>query len=225
MLCRLVIVFLPRSKHLIISWLQLLSAVILETKKLKSFTVSIVPSSICHALMGLHIMILLFWMLSFKPNLLLSSFIFIKRLFSPSSLSAIRVVLSTYLRLLIFLPAVLTPACASSCPAFWMMYSAYKLNKQGNNTQPWRTPFPIWNLSVVPCLFLTVASWPPYRFLRRQVRWSGIPTSWRIFHSLLWATQSKALAESIKEMFFWNSLAYFMIQQMLAIWLWFLCLF
>ena len=48
--------------------------------------------------------------------------------------------------------------------------------------QPWHTPFPIWNLTVVPCPVLTVASWPTYRFLRRQVRWSGIPISWRIFH-------------------------------------------
>ena len=62
-----------------------------------------------------------------------------------------------------------------------MMYSACKLNKQGDNIQPWLTPFPIWNQSVVPCPALTVASWPAYRFLRRQVRWSGIPTSWRIF--------------------------------------------
>ena len=136
MLFTLVITFLPRSKCLLISRLPTPSAVILETQKVKSATVSIVSSSICHALMGLHIMILLFGMLSFKPNLLLSSFIFIKRLFCFPSLSAIRVVLSAYLRLLIFLPAVLTPACASSCPAFWMMYSAYKLNKQGNNTQP-----------------------------------------------------------------------------------------
>ena len=70
----------------------------------------------------------------------------------------------------------------------------YKLNKQGDNTQLWHTSFPIWNQSVVPCPFLTVASWPAYRFLRRQVRWSGIPISWRIFHSVLWSTQSKALA-------------------------------
>ena len=65
------------------------------------------------------------------------------------------------------------------------MYSAYKLNKQGDNIQPWHTLFPIWNHSVVPCPVLTVASWPAYRFLRRQVRWSDIPISWRIFHSLL----------------------------------------
>ena len=65
------------------------------------------------------------------------------------------------------------------------MYSAYKLNKQGDNIQPWRTPFPIWNQSVVPCPVLTVASWPAYR---RQLRWSGIPVSFRIFYSLLWST-------------------------------------
>ena len=53
-------------------------------------------------------------------------------------------------------------------------------------------PFPIWNQSVVPCPVLTVASWPAYRFLKRQVRWSSIPISFRIFHSWLWSTQSKA---------------------------------
>ena len=63
------------------------------------------------------------------------------------------------------------------------MYSAYKLNKQGDNTQPWHAPFQIWKHSFVPCPVLTVASWPAYRFLRMQVRWSGIPISWRIFHS------------------------------------------
>ena len=49
------------------------------------------------------------------------------------------------------------------------MYSAYKLNKQGDNIQPWCTLFFIWNQSVVPCPVLTVASWPAYRFLKRQV--------------------------------------------------------
>ena len=131
------------------------------------------------------------WVLS---QLFHSPFTFIKRLFSSSSLSAVRVVSSTYLRLLIFLPAILIPVCASLSPAFHVMYSAYKLNKQGDNIQPWHTPFPIWNQSFVPCPVLTVTSWPAYRFLRRQVRWSGIPISFRIFHSLLWSTQSKALA-------------------------------
>ena len=126
--------------------------------------------------MGPDAMILVFWMLSFKPAFSFTSFTFIKRLFRSSSFSAIRVVSSTYLRLLIFLLATLIPACASSKLAFHMMYSVYKLNKQGDNIQPWCTPLPIWNQSVVPCPVLTVASWPAYRFLRRQVRWSGNPT-------------------------------------------------
>ena len=135
--------------------------------------------------MGPDAMILVFWMLSFKPTFSLSSFTFIKRLFSSSSLSAIRVVSSVYLRLLIFLLAILIPACASSSPAFLMIYSACKLNKQGDNIQPRRTPFPIWNQSVAPCPVLTVASWPAYRFLKRQVRWSGIPTSFRNFQFIV----------------------------------------
>src|SRR5574342_367843 len=72
-------------------------------------------------------------MLSFKPTFSLSTFTFIKRLLSSSSPSAIRVVSSAYLRLLIFLPAILIPVCVSSSPAFLMMYSAWKLNKQGDN--------------------------------------------------------------------------------------------
>ena len=145
---------------------------------------------ICHEVMGPDAKILGFWMLSFKPTFSLSYFTFIKRLFRSSSLSSISMVPSAYLRLLIFLPAILIPACASSSPAFLMMYSAYKLNKQGDNIQPWCTPFPIWNQCVVPCPILTFASWPPYRFLKRQVRWSDTPISLRIFHSLLWSTQS-----------------------------------
>ena len=51
-----------------------------------------------------------------------------------------------------------------------MMYSACKFNKQGDNIQPWHTPFPIWNQSVIPCPVLTVASWPAYRFVKGQVQ-------------------------------------------------------
>ena len=172
MLFRLVITFLPRRKCLLISWLQSPFAVILEP-----------PKIVCHCFPiylpwsdGTECHDLSFWMLSFKPTFSLSSFTFIKRLFS-SSLSAVRVMSSAYLRLLIFLLAILISACASSSQAFHMMYSAYKLNKQGDNIQPWHTPFPIWNQSVVPCPVLTVASWPTYRFLRRQVKWSDIPMS------------------------------------------------
>ena len=181
MLFSFVIAFLPSSKCLLISLLKSPSAVILEPLKIMSVTVFIVSPSICHGVMGLDAMILVFWMLSFKPAFSLSSFSFIKRLFSSSLLSAIRVVSSAYLRLLIFLPGVLIPAYASCSLAFHMMYSAYKLNMQGDNIKPWFTPFTIWNQSVVPCLVLTVASWHAYRFLRRQVRWSGSPIAWRIF--------------------------------------------
>ena len=135
--------------------------------------------------MGPDAMIFVFWMLTFEPTFSLSSFTYIKRLFSSSSLPAIKVVSSAYLRLLIFLPAILIPACASSSPAFCMMYSAYKLNKQNDSIQPWRTPFPIWNQAVIPCSVLTVASWPAYRFLRRQVRRSGIPISWKVFQFIV----------------------------------------
>ena len=136
MLSRLVIAFLPRCKCLLISWLQSPSAVILEPKKIKSLNFPLFP----------HLLA----MLSFKPTL--SSFPFIKRLFS-SSLSAIRVVSSAYLKLLIFLLAILIPASASANPAFLMMYSAYKLNKQGDNIQPWCALFPIWNQSVIHIQF------------------------------------------------------------------------
>ena len=168
MLSRLVIAFLPRSKSLLISWLQSPSAVILEPRKIKPLTLSIVSPFICHEVVSPGAVILVFSMLSFKPTFSLSFFIFIKRLFSYSLLSPIRVVSSAYLRLLIFLLTILIPAWASSSPAFHMMYSAYKTNKQGDNIQPRLTPFPIWNQSIVPCRVLTVASWPAYRFWRSR---------------------------------------------------------
>ena len=143
--------------------------------------------------MGPDSMILVFFLLlSYKPAFSFSSFTLIKRLLSSSLLSAIRVVSFAYLRLLMFLPAILSPACDSSSLAFCMMYSASKLNREGENIQLWCTPFrsePV----IVSCPVLTVASWPAYRFLRRQIRWYGIPTSLRIFHSLLWSILSKAL--------------------------------
>ena len=72
MLSRLVIAFLPRRKHLLISWVQSPSAVILESPKIKSPTVSTVSPSICHEVMGPDAMILVFRMLSFKPTFSLS---------------------------------------------------------------------------------------------------------------------------------------------------------
>ena len=91
-LSRFVIGFLPRSKHLLISWLQSLSTVILEPKKIKSVTDSFFPHLFTMKWWDQDAMILVFWMLSFKPAFSLSSFTFIKRLFSSFSPSAIRVV-------------------------------------------------------------------------------------------------------------------------------------
>ena len=132
MLSRLVITFLPRSKHLLISWLQSPSAVILEPRKIKSVTVSIVSPSVCHKVVGLDVMKWWDWMpwSSFcecwvlSQLISLSSLTFIKRFFSSSLLSAIRVVSSSYLRLLIFLLTLLIPSCDSSSPACHIMYSA-----------------------------------------------------------------------------------------------------
>ena len=95
-----------------------------EAQENKVWHYSIVSPCICHEVMGCDAMILVFWMLSFKPSFSLSSFTFIKRLFSSLSLSAIKVVSSAYLKLLIFLLTILIPVCASSSPAFHMMYTA-----------------------------------------------------------------------------------------------------
>ena len=212
MLSRLVIAFLPRSKRLLISWLQSPSTKILKPKKIRSATASAFPTSICHKVMGQMPWSQFFeWVLSH----LFYSLTF-KRLISSSSLSAIRVLSSAYLRLLIFLSTILIPVCDSSSLAFCMTYSGYKLNKKGDSRNPC-IPFPVLNQSVVPRKVLIAASWPAYRFLQRQVRWSGIHISLRILHSLLWSTKSKPFAESVKQMFFGNFLAFSMIQQMLTI--------
>ena len=210
-------------------------------------------------------MILVFWMLSFNSVFSLSSFTFIKRIFSSSSLSAIRVVasISEVIDILpiIWFQLVLHPAWHfASCTLYrglpwWLRglriclqcrrprfnpwvgkipwrrewqctlvflpevshgqrslvgYSPWgqvalndytyththththcikvKLNKQGDNIQPWHTPFPVLNQSIFPCLVLNCCFLICIRFLRRQVRWP-IPISLRIFHSLLWSTQ------------------------------------
>ena len=123
---RFVIAFLPRSKYLLISWLQTTSGVILEPKKIKSATVSIFSPIYLPWSDGNGCHDLSFLMLSFKPAFSLSSFTFIKRLFSSSLLSAIRMMSSAYLRLLIFLLAIFTPACDSSSQAFqWCKLCKY----------------------------------------------------------------------------------------------------
>ena len=151
---RFVITFLPWSKRLLISWLQSPSAVILESKKIVCHCFHFFPS-ICHEVMGPDAMILVFWMLSFKLAFSLLSFTFIRSLFISSLLSAIRMVSSAYLRLLISLPEILIPAYASSSLAFNTMNFAKKLNKQGDNIQPDVLLSQFWTMSGSNRCFLT----------------------------------------------------------------------
>ena len=124
MLSRFVIVLLPRSKHLLISCLRSPSAVILEPKKRKSYTISTFPPCICHEVMGLDAVILVFWVLSLSQ-------LFHSPL-SPSSRGSLGHLhflplewyYLHYLRFLIFLPAILIPVCDLSSLAFHMMCSA-----------------------------------------------------------------------------------------------------
>ena len=120
---RFVIAFLPGSKSFnFMAVVTILSDVVLEPKKIKSVTVYSFPPSVCHEVMGPEAMILSFLKLSFKPAFSLSSFI--NRLFSASSLSAIRVVSLAYLKL--FVLEILIPACDSFSPPYRIMYSAFK---------------------------------------------------------------------------------------------------
>ena len=128
-LSRFLIAFIPRSKHLLIPCLKSLSSVILEPKKIKSVTVSIFvsPSMPWSDETRCHVLVFFFFfpILSSKPASLLSSFTFIKRVFFSSfSLYSFTVVSSTYLRLFIFFPGILIPACDSFSPGFCMMYFA-----------------------------------------------------------------------------------------------------
>ena len=190
-LFRLVITFLPRNKCL-----NFMAAVTnccdFGAPKNKVWHCFHFSPSICHEVVGSDAMILVFWMLSFKATFSLSSFTFIKRLFSSSSLYHKGGVICIS-EVIVISPSNLDTACASWSPAFLMMYSACKLNKQGDNIQPWRTPFPIWNQSVFQCLVLFPLVLPT-GFSGGQVRWCGIPISLTVFHSLLWSTQSKALS-------------------------------
>ena len=169
--------------------------------------------------MGPDAMIFILWMLSFKPAFWLSCFTFIKRLFSSSSLSAIRVMSSAYLRLLVFLPAILLPANDSSSPSFHMMYSAYKVNKQGDSIQPWCTPFLIWNQSVVHVQFsLCLLTCMQISQKAGQVIWHS-----HLFQNfpqfvVIHTVSGFGIANKSKVDVFLELLIFLMIQWMLAIW-------
>ena len=114
-LSMLVIALLPRSNHLLISGLQSPSAAIFKAQKEGiCLCFHLFPFFFCHEVMGPDAMILVFLILSFKLTFSLSSFILIKKLFSSSFLSAIKVVSYAYMRLLIFLLAILILFCNSS---------------------------------------------------------------------------------------------------------------
>ena len=144
MLCRFAIAVLPGSSvlnfHDCSHWMKWYWTQ--ENKICHCFHVS---PSICHEALGQDAKIIVLCMLNFKPAFSFSSSTLIKKLFSSSSLFAIKVVSSAYVRLLMFHPAILIPAGDLSSLAFHMMHSVYKLNKQGENKQPLCTPFLIWN--------------------------------------------------------------------------------
>ena len=125
--------FSSRSKHLLILWLQSPLQWFCSPRTWSLPLFSLFPYLFAMKWWDQMPCSSFFGMLSFEPAFSLSCFTFIRRLFSSFLLSATRVVSSRYLRLLVFLPAILIPAWASYTPAFCLMYSAYKLNKQGKN--------------------------------------------------------------------------------------------
>ena len=119
----------------LISWLSSPSIVIFGAQENKICTAFTFSPSICHEVVGTICHDLSVLNVGFQAAFSLSSTL-IKRLLSSSLLSSIRVVSSAYLRLLVFLPEILIPACDSFTLAFCMMYSACKLNKQHDSIQP-----------------------------------------------------------------------------------------
>ena len=168
MLSRLVITFLPRNKRLLISWLQSPSAMILEPPKkaCHCFLICLPWSdgTRCHDLSFLNVefepnffTLLFHFQEAFQPHQ--EAFQFLFTFFHKGSVICISEVIN------------ISPGNLDSSLCFIQPSISpdvlCKLNKQGDNLQPWCTPFPIWNQSLFPCLVLTVASWPAYRFLRR----------------------------------------------------------
>ena len=147
-----------------------------------------------------------FFFFSFKLVLSLSFFTRIKRLFGSSSFSAIRVVPSTYLRLLMFLLPVLIPACNSSSPSFLMMCSAYWLNKQNDRRQPCHTPFSILNQTVVPSRVLLL--FDLYTgFTGKRVCYFHLFKSFAQFIMIHTVKGFSIVGETEVDDFFWNCLA------------------
>ena len=159
-------------------------------------------------------------MLSFRPAFSLSSFTFIKRLFSSCPLSSNKVLSSAYLRMLIFLQAVLIPACKSSSSALHMMYSACKLNKHGANFSLGIFLSQIWTSSFFPYQVFCFLSCIQVSREACNVVWyshlfKNIP-QFVVIHTV--KVFSRVNEAEVDVLFCWNSLAFYMIQHMLAIW-------
>ena len=169
--------------------------------------------------MGLDAVILAFWMLSFKPTFSLSSFTFIKWLFSSSLLSAIRVVSSECLRLLIFVLAILIPAWDPSSPAFLMVHSAYELNKQGtvyslDALLSWCGASPSLHSSSNRCFFTCIqVSQEAGKVVWYSHLFKNCP-QFVVIHTV----KGFGIVNKAEIDIFGNVLAFSMIQQMLAIW-------
>ena len=149
-LSRFVIDFLPRSKYLLISWLQSLSTVILESKKIKSVTVSTFSLPICHEVIGSDAMILVFWTLSFKPDFSLSSFTLIKKLFSFPSPSLQLKLKKEFIGPGSILGLSVLIMLSRLSNGLWTLLSAY-----GNNNGRIRPPLDRETLKIVSRLLIT----------------------------------------------------------------------
>ena len=167
----------------------------LEPKKRKSVPFSTFSSSICHEVMGPDAMIFVFWMLGFKPALSLSLSLssrgsLVPLLFLPfDDITCISEAVDISLR-------NLDSTYDSSSPRFHMMYSAYKLNKAGWQYTALMNSF--LNFEPIHCSMSCSDYWFLIWIQVSQETGSCIPISLRIFYSLLWSTQSKALAEPMK---------------------------
>ena len=222
MLSRFVITFLPRGKHLLISWLQSPSAVILEPRKIKSVIVSL---SICHEIMGLDAMIF-----NFKTAFSLSSLTFIKRLFSSSLLSDISVVSSAYLRLKrrladfkcstgvhLFLASNLIGCVSGSFQVgtqelIYVLWQWSSLNSQRTESPVLKT---LWTLTCV-YIYLTVHSYSLVSFVIKKC--SSDLFSWVLQATLAnWANQGRLWGDFYKSPQMYNQLVRLILKRCAAI--------
>ena len=193
-LSRFVIAFLLRSKHLLMSWLQSQSAVILESKKIKSVTVSIVPPS-CHEVMGLHAVILVFWCWvlsqlfhsplspSSRGSLVALRFLWSSVIFLWNSVVCISEVVDTSAGNLDFSLWFLQPRNLHD--VLCIEFKSVTLDTTDlllSRFEPVHS-----SMSNSNCCFLTCI-----QVSQEAGKVVCISISWRIFHSLLWSTQSKA---------------------------------